>query len=198
MTLEIEAGASQSQYSTKRCTLPTSHFTSRSENLLLNRARLSGHRNYGGNVIDMTQLRKLEEQVAAWPHVSVHPHRFGGREFRFGNAELGHVHLGGTVDIPLPRAVRDALLAEGLAEEHRWIPNSGWTTFQVRGERDLQHALWLMRLSHLRYALKTASDARGMLEHESEELGLSPHLRSLLQQHLPTQPERTTTDRLTA
>jgi len=97
-----------------------------------------------------------------------------------------------------PRAVRDALLAEGLAEEHRWIPNSGWTTFQVRGERDLQHALWLMRLSHLRYALKTASDARGMLEHESEELGLSPHLRSLLQQHLPTQPERTTTDRLTA
>src|SRR5438094_87060 len=102
MTIEIEAGASQSQYSTKRCTLPTSHFTSRSENLLLNRARLSGHRNYGGNVIDMTQLRKLEEQVAAWPHVSVHPHRFGGREFRFGNAELGHVHLGGTVDIPLP------------------------------------------------------------------------------------------------
>ncbi len=118
-------------------------------------------------MIDMTQLRKLEEQVAAWPHVSVHPHRF-------------------------------ALLAQGLAEEHRWIPNSGWTTFQVRGERDLQHALWLMRLSHLRYALKTASDARGMLEHESEELGLSPHLRSLLQQHLPTQPERTTTDRLTA
>ena len=54
----------------------------------------------------MTQLRKLEEQVAAWPHVSVHPHRFGGREFRFGNAELGHVHLGGTVDIPFPRNVR--------------------------------------------------------------------------------------------
>src|SRR5216683_5230495 len=58
----------------------------------------------------MTKMRKLEEQVGAWPHVSVHPHRFGGREFRFGNAELGHVHLGGTVDIPFPRAVRDALL----------------------------------------------------------------------------------------
>ena len=50
----------------------------------------------------MTQMRKLEEQVGAWPHVSVHPHRFGGREFRFGNAELGHVHTGGTVDILIP------------------------------------------------------------------------------------------------
>lgn len=149
-------------------------------------------------MIDMTQLRKLEEQVAAWPHVSVHPHRFGGREFRFGNAELGHMHTGGTVDIPFPRAVRDALLADGLAEAHRWIPNSGWTTFHVRGEGDLRQALWLMRLSYLRYALKTASDSRGMLEHESEELGLSLHLRSLLQQHLPTKAESVTVDPLTA
>ena len=146
----------------------------------------------------MTQMRNLEEQVGAWPHVSVHPHRFGGREFRIGNAELGHVHIGGTVDIPFPRAVRDALLADGLAEEHRWVPNSGWTTFHVRGEGDLQHALWLMRLSYLRYALKTASDPRRMLEHESEALGLSPHLRSLLQQHLPTKAESVSADPLTA
>ena len=36
----------------------------------------------------MTQMRKLEQQVGTWPHVSVHPHRFDGREFRFGDAEL--------------------------------------------------------------------------------------------------------------
>jgi hypothetical protein len=146
----------------------------------------------------MTQMRKLEEQVAAWPHVSVHPHRFGGREFRFGSAEIGHLHLGGTVDIPFPRGVRDALLADGLAEEHQWVPTSGWTTFHVRSEGDLQHALWLMRLSYLRNTLKTASDPHGMLEHESEALGLSPHLRSLLQQHLPAKPECVTADPLTA
>jgi hypothetical protein len=51
--------------------------------------------------------------------------------------------------------VRDALLAEGLAEEHRWVPNSGWTSFHVRSEDDFKHAVWLMRLSYLRYALKT-------------------------------------------
>jgi hypothetical protein len=146
----------------------------------------------------MTQMRKLEEQVAAWPQVSVHPHRFGGREFRFGNAEIGHLHLGGTVDIPFPRALRDALLATGLADEHRWVPNSGWTTFHVRGEADLRHALWLMRLSYLRYELRAASDPHGMLEHESQALGLSPHLKSLLQQHLPTRPARVTADPLTA
>jgi hypothetical protein len=46
-------------------------------------------------------------------------------------------------------------------------------------------------------ALKTASDPSRMLEHESEVLGLSTHLRSLLQQHVPTK-ERVTADPLTA
>jgi hypothetical protein len=102
------------------------------------------------------------------------------------------------VDIPFPRNVRDALLADGLAEQHHWVPNSGWTTFHVRGEGDLEHALWLMRLSYLPYVLKTASDPSGTLECESEELALSPHLRSLPQQHLPTVAESVTADPLTA
>ena len=146
----------------------------------------------------MTQMRRLEQEVAAWPNVSVHPHRFGGREFRFGNAELGHVHVGGTVDIPFPRPVRDALLTEGLAEQHRWVPNSGWTTFHVRGQEGLEHALRLLRMSYLRYALKTASDPRGMLECESEQLGLSLRVRSLLEQHLPANPASATADSLSA
>lgn len=77
----------------------------------------------------MTYLKRLEEEVSAWPDASIHPYRFGGKEFRFGSAEVGHMHVGGVVDIPFPRPVRDALLAEGLAEEHCWVPNSGWTTF---------------------------------------------------------------------
>jgi len=131
----------------------------------------------------MKHLEKLEEEISVWPHISVHPHRFGGREFRFGSAEVGHAHTGGVVDIPFPQSIRDALLAEGLAEEHHWVPNSGWVTFHVRNknEEDLSHALWLMRLSYLRYALKTATDPRGLLEQESEELHLSPQFKSLLE-----------------
>jgi hypothetical protein len=134
---------------------------------------------------NMNYLSRLEDEVSAWPNVSVHPHRFGGREFRFGKAEIGHVHRDGTVDIPFPRAVRDALLEEGQAEEHRWVPNSGWTTFKVRGEADAGHAIELMRISYLRYVSKTASDPHEFLKQESESLRLSPRFVFLLEIFVP-------------
>ena len=142
----------------------------------------------------MTHLKRLEEEVSTWPQIAVHAHRFGGREFRFGSAEVGHVHEGGAVDIPFPRPVRDALLAEGLAEEHRWVPSSGWTTFHVRSEDDFKHAVWLMRLSYLRYALKTAADPRSLLDQQSAELQLSPHIRSLLESFLPVKATHVLTE----
>jgi Family of unknown function (DUF5519) len=146
----------------------------------------------------MKRLKKLEDEVSTWVHVSVHPHRFGGREFRVGSAEVGHVHTGGVVDIPLPRSVRDVLLAEGLAEEHHWVPNSGWITFRVRSDEDVRHALWLMRLSYVRYALKTASDPRGLLEQESAELHLNPQLKSLLEPFVPKTANQVSSEPLSA
>jgi len=129
----------------------------------------------------MNYFETLEQEISSWPSVSVHPHRFGGREFRFGSAEVGHIHPGVVVDIPFPRSVRDALLAAGLAEEHYWVPNSGWITFRIRSEQDFKHVLWLMRLSYLRYSLKTSTDPRKLLEQEGEELQLNPQFRSLLE-----------------
>lgn len=139
----------------------------------------------------MKLLDELERQVLSWPEVSAHPHRFGGREFRFRAAEIGHVHTGGIVDIPFPRPIHDALLDEGLAEEHHWVPNSGWTTFRVRSEGDLKHALWLMRLSYLRYVLKTAADPLAFIEREGEQLDLSPRFKALLAAFLPNSAKRT-------
>ena len=118
---------------------------------LLNREVELGHRknsprssrNYGNR-------EKLEDEVTSWLNVSVHPHRFGGKDFLFESAEIGHTHEGGSVDIAFPRAVRNALLASGLAEQHHRVPNSGWITFQIRNEEDLSHTLWLMRLSYIR------------------------------------------------
>ncbi len=129
----------------------------------------------------MNNLERLEREVSSWPEVSTRPHRFGGKEFRFKSAEVGHIHKGGIVDIPFPRSLRDELLAGGLAEDHRWVPNSGWITFHVRGEEDLGHAIWLMRLSYLRYALKTATDAREILDRYGAELQLSNKFKSLLE-----------------
>ena len=146
----------------------------------------------------MNYLKKLEDGVSAWPNVSVHPHRFGGREFLFGSTEVGHIHIGGIVDIPFPGSVRDALLAEGLAEEHHWIPNSGWITFRMRSEEDLTHALWLVRLSYLRYALKTSTDPQKLFEQESEELRLSPRFKWLLEPFVPKVPKHASAELLPA
>ena len=146
----------------------------------------------------MKHLKKLEEEISTWANISIHAHRFGGTEFRFRSAEVGHVHTGGIVDIPFPRSIRDALLGEGLAEEHRWVPNSGWITFRVRSEEDLTHALWLMRLSYVRYALKTAADPRALLEHESEELHLSARFKSLLEPLVPKTAKQVSAEPLPA
>lgn len=138
----------------------------------------------------MKYAKTLEDVVSAWSRISVHPHRFGGTEFLFGAAEVGHVHNNGTVDIPFTRPIHDALLAEGLAEQHRWVPNSGWITFRIRSEQDIAHALWLMRLSYLRYALKEATDPRRLFEHESKELRLSPRFKSQFEPFVPKTAEQ--------
>ena len=140
-----------------------------------------------------SHAQKFGTEVSAWPHISVHPHRFGCREFRFEKAEVGHVHTWGAVDIPFARAIRDALLEEALAEEHRWVPNSGWTTFHMRSEKDLEHALWLMRFSYLRYALKAESDPDRLLVQATEDLHLTPRFASLLAQFVPARSNMVST-----
>jgi hypothetical protein len=89
------------------------------------------------------------------------------------------------VDIPFPRSIRDALLDEGLAEEHHWLPDSGWVAFRVRTEHDVKHALWLMWLSYLRYALKHAADPVRLFEEERKQLRLGQRFQLLLGPFVP-------------
>lgn len=138
----------------------------------------------------MNYLTILEAEISQWPNISVHPHRFRAREFSFGKAEVGHIHLGGVVDIPFTRAIHDTLLTDGLAEKHRFVPNSGWITFRVRTEQDLKHALWLMRLSYLRYLLKSDPNPRQLFEQESERLNLNSQFKSLLEPFIPRRTDR--------
>jgi hypothetical protein len=142
------------------------------------------HRNQGRQIA-MKTLDKIKETVSAWPRVSAHPHRFGGSEFRFGRAEIGHIHENGIVDIPFPRPIHDLLLAEESVEEHHFVPDSGWITFRLRNEEDVEHAIWLFRLSYLRYALKCAADPFELLSRESATLRLTPQLRLLLEAFVP-------------
>ena len=130
-------------------------------------------------------LEQFEREVCAWPGVTAHPHRFGGTEFRYGRVEIGHIHRDGTLDIPFPRAIRDELLARGLAEEHHFVPDSGWATFYMRAADDLEYGLRLMRISYLRYALKKAGEPEALFEREAATLKLDSKLRELLAKFVP-------------
>lgn len=69
--------------------------------------------------------RTIENVVTSWEGVETHPHRFGGREFRLGTREIGHVHGDRLVDLPFPIKVRDELIVKGEAEKHHVLPDSG-------------------------------------------------------------------------
>ena len=64
-----------------------------------------------------------------------------------GKRELGHIHGDHLVDIPFPKLVRDELVSTGQAEPHHILPDSGWISFFLKSEADIDHAIKLMRTS---------------------------------------------------
>ena len=89
-------------------------------------------------VIEVVKLRGVEAA----------PHRFGGTEFRLGRRELGHVHGDCQADVAFPMDLRNRLVAEGRAEPHHILPQSGWVTFRLRKGEDVGAAVELFRLSY--------------------------------------------------
>jgi hypothetical protein len=103
-------------------------------------------------------LALLAQEVRSWPGVTCKAHRFGGTEFRLGRREIGHSHVGGLVDVPFPRALRDELVGSGRAAAHHVLPRSGWVSYRVRGPQDLEGAVALLRLNYDRLSRIAAHD----------------------------------------
>jgi hypothetical protein len=93
---------------------------------------------------------RIEGEVGSWPGVTVRPHRFGGREFRLGRRELGHLHGDRFADLPFKRTIRDMLVETGRAEPHHVLPDSGWVTKRIRSDEDVDEVIELFRLSYER------------------------------------------------
>ena len=102
---------------------------------------------------------RIEQEVGSWEGVTVHPHRFGGVEFRLGRRELGHIHTGGWADLPFTRRIRGMLVETGRAEPHRFGV-AGW----VSAELDDQ-TVELFRLGYERarvaWAVRASRDELG-------------------------------------
>ncbi len=91
---------------------------------------------------------RIRNALLSWPGISAHPHRFGGLEYRIGRREIGHVHGDALADIPLPKKVRDEAVADGRAEPHHVLPQSGWVSVHLRQEDDVERAIALLRISY--------------------------------------------------
>ena len=99
---------------------------------------------------------RITQAVTSWAGVTSQPHRFGGLEYVIGRREIGHIHGDSLVDIPFPKKVRDEIVAAGRAQPHHILPDSGWISFYLRQETDVEQAIALLEESY-RIAIKQKS-----------------------------------------
>jgi hypothetical protein len=120
--------------------------------------RLDPRPNNPPNLQTMAMTTKIsetiEQELLRWPGVTAGTHRFGGREFRVGKREIGHLHGDRVADLPFPRSVRDELVSRGEVSSHHHLPDSGWVSFYIRDETDVPALLGLFHRNYERlYAL---------------------------------------------
>jgi hypothetical protein len=91
---------------------------------------------------------RITAAVTSWAGVTSQPHRFGGVEYVMGRREIGHIHGDHLVDIPFPKKVRDEIVAVGRAQPHHVLPETGWVSFYLRQEPDVEQAIALLKQSY--------------------------------------------------
>lgn len=74
--------------------------------------------------------------------------------FFVGVRQLGHLHVTGHLDLPLPLELGEALIRRGLVEHHRLHDSAGWYTHAFHDTRSLEESAWLLRLAHSVYAIR--------------------------------------------
>jgi predicted DNA-binding protein (MmcQ/YjbR family) len=99
--------------------------------------------------MSVTNAQKIiTEILSSWNGVTTAPHRFGGVEYLLGTRELGHIHGDHLVDIPFPKKVRDEIVNARLAQPHHILPETGWVSFYLRQEEDIEKAIELLKRSY--------------------------------------------------
>jgi hypothetical protein len=112
----------------------------------------------------MTSLREIvEREVSGWPEVEATPHRFGGVEFRVRGHEIGHLHGSRLADLPFPVRMRKELVAEGKAEPHHILPQTGWVSYYPRGPEDAPAVVELFRLNYERLVQRGKKKAESIV-----------------------------------
>ena len=105
----------------------------------------------------------ITKAVTSWAGVASQPHRFGGVEYVIDKREIGHIHGDHMVDIPFPKKVRDEIVTAGRAQPHHILPDTGWVSFYLRKEVDVEQAITLLNESY-QIAMKQKSKSNSVVE----------------------------------
>lgn len=100
---------------------------------------------------------RIRDKVLAWEGTESRPHRFGGIEFRVNGHEIGHLHGDRLADLPFPKRTREKLVSEGKAQTHHVLPQTGWVSYRIRDEDDVEGALELFRRNYKRLTAREKS-----------------------------------------
>ena len=90
-------------------------------------------------------ISAIELAVRGWPEMRVGVHQLGGIGFFFRGKESSHIHGNGLLDCFVGRANRERLIESGRALPHHVFPQSGWISFWIEDEKDIEAALELIR-----------------------------------------------------
>ncbi len=107
----------------------------------------------------MDMRENIGREVTGWHGVEERAHRFGGVEFRVNGHEIGHLHGDRQADLPFPVRMRKELVESGQAQVHHVLPETGWVTYRIRGEEDLEGAIELFRLNYERLTARRGVEA---------------------------------------
>ena len=82
------------------------------------------------------------------PGVSEAPHRFGGTEFQVDGIEFMHSHGPTWLDIRLSKDDQASVLKSGQALPHRFAPQAGWVSFQIKSSQGLANGRKIIQLAY--------------------------------------------------
>ena len=77
------------------------------------------------------------------------------RSGTFTHAEGEHP----TVPLPFPVRMREELVEAGAAQVHHVLPRTGWVSYRIRGEDDVDGALELFRKNYERLTARKGARA---------------------------------------
>ena len=110
-----------------------------------------------GKIVPPPVLSKYSEMVSkeiqTWQRIIAATHweiwdrnKPNGADFYFGELELGHIHLDGSLHIPSTKKFSQALIKAGLAEKFPYAEN--WIQFKIADDKSAAHAIWLFKLHY--------------------------------------------------